>query len=109
MQSMPIRGLDRYSHRFDYRMLKGKVEKSQSSMSLTHWHRDGGVTGFGNLNVPPPNIHDKEIFLVKLQISLFKYTDEAHFLIYYDRRKSFRGRRDDRDLFTRGDIVGITG
>ncbi|KAF8159209.1 hypothetical protein B0H34DRAFT_655410 [Crassisporium funariophilum] len=50
---------------------------------------------------PPPDIHHDKIFLVKFQISLFLFKDEAHMLIY-DRQKSFEAfwrRKDQRDLF----------
>ncbi|KDR80994.1 hypothetical protein GALMADRAFT_61129 [Galerina marginata CBS 339.88] len=49
----------------------------------------------------PPDVHEGKIFLVKFQISLFQFKDEANFLLY-DRQRSFQvmwWRKDDRDLF----------
>uniref|UniRef100_A0A8H8CHX9 Uncharacterized protein n=1 Tax=Psilocybe cubensis TaxID=181762 RepID=A0A8H8CHX9_PSICU len=54
-----------------------------------------------NAGVVPPDIHNGKVFLVKFQISLMQFKDEAHMLIY-DRQRSFRGiwkRCKERDLF----------
>ncbi|KAF4611248.1 hypothetical protein D9613_007243 [Agrocybe pediades] len=50
---------------------------------------------------PPPDIHNGKTFLVKFQISLFQFKENAHMLLY-DRQRSFQvlwKRINARDLF----------
>ncbi|KAF9563553.1 hypothetical protein CPC08DRAFT_661655 [Agrocybe pediades] len=50
---------------------------------------------------PPPDIHNGKTFLVKFQISLFQFKENAHMLLY-DRQRSFLvswKRINARDLF----------
>jgi hypothetical protein len=55
-------------------------------------------------NAPPPDVHGEKTFLIKCQISLHSYGDDASMLIY-DRQKSFQAywfKRKDREVFAEG-------
>ncbi|KAF9461154.1 hypothetical protein BDZ94DRAFT_1264418 [Collybia nuda] len=57
-----------------------------------------------DLGVPPIDIHGEKPFLIKLQIALHQFGDDASMLVY-DRQKSFQAywkKSADRDIFTEG-------
>jgi len=50
---------------------------------------------------PPPDVHNGKTFLVKFQIALWQFGEDAHMLLY-DRQRSFQvmwKRKDQQDLF----------
>ncbi|KAH9479129.1 hypothetical protein JR316_0007708 [Psilocybe cubensis] len=93
------------NHKLTCRSLKGGTWRTLTfevydAVFLSHSDHTSQIET-ANAGVVPPDIHNGKVFLVKFQISLMQFKDEAHMLIY-DRQRSFRGiwkRCKERDLF----------